>query len=406
MPRLGLVTLATLCAGLGAWASVVTLRYFEFGARALEADAAARELAGATALLLVVLEMAAFALAALLPRERLRAQRWGLATLAAAVLAFECMTIVLVQHGITRAADVSAEARQQRVVELHASIAALRATAEELRSAAAASAQSRVLASRQSAAESLSAALETERLVERRTAELGELQAAQRPTVTQILGEHGALAYAVARGLLVSLGGLMLFGTAGALLRAACGGAGVPVSVAAGPMSAPAVHGVSGAAAVVSTATVPVRFGASFALAAAPLAACATVPMPSPLAGVSVGGTPGAAPMPPAPREAVAVVVSAGPATAVSAVPAAASAQKQHHQVNVTAGAAPKSNMVPVDERLERVRAGVIAGTVAPSIRGVQAAVRCGAPMVRRYLAALEAEGVLRRTGQGFVRAG
>jgi hypothetical protein len=101
---------------------------------------------------------------------------------------------VLVQQGITRTADVGAEARQQRVVGLRASIAALRATAEELRNAAAASSQSKVLASRQSAAESLSAALETERLVQARTAELAELQAAQRPTTTQILGEGSACA--------------------------------------------------------------------------------------------------------------------------------------------------------------------------------------------------------------------
>jgi hypothetical protein len=56
------------------------------------------------------------------------------------------------------------------------------------------------------------------------------------------------------------------------------------------------------------------------------------------------------------------------------------------------------------DPRLERVRAGVCDGTIAPSIRGVQAAVRCGAPMVRRYLAQLEAEGLIRRTERGYER--
>jgi DNA-binding transcriptional regulator YhcF (GntR family) len=60
----------------------------------------------------------------------------------------------------------------------------------------------------------------------------------------------------------------------------------------------------------------------------------------------------------------------------------------------------------PVDEdaRLSLVRAGVRNGTIVPSIRGVQAVARCGAPMVRRYLAQLEAEGVIRRDGKGFVR--
>ncbi len=62
LPGWGFVALAVLCTGLGAWSSVISLRYFEHGALALEADAAARELASACALLLVVLEMAAFAL--------------------------------------------------------------------------------------------------------------------------------------------------------------------------------------------------------------------------------------------------------------------------------------------------------------------------------------------------------
>ncbi len=318
----------------------------------------------------------------MLPRERLRGHRWALVTLAGAVLVFEASTIVLVQHGITRAADVAASASTERVQDLRASIATLRATAEELRSAAAASSQSKLLASRQSAAESLNAALETEHLVQVRTAELGELLAAQRPTVMQILGEHGALAYAVARGLLVSLGGLVLFGTAGALLRAARGGA----------------------AAAASTAMVPVRFSAHFALAAAPLAACATVPMSLPVTGVSVGGSAGAASVPRALREAVAAAVSADPAPAVSAAPVAVAAPvlEQHHRVNVSACAVPNSNTATVDERLGRVRAGVAAGAIVPSIRGVQAAVRCGAPRARRYLVALEAEGVIRRAGQGF----
>ncbi|WP_298232305.1 hypothetical protein [uncultured Azohydromonas sp.] len=455
LPRWACLALAALCAGLGGWASVVTLRYFEFGARALEADEAARALASTTALLLVVLEMAAFALAALLPRQRLRAQRWGLAVLAVSVLAFECLTIVLVQQGITRAADVGAEARQQRVIELRASITALRATAEELRNAAAASSQSKVLASRQSAAESLNAALETERLVQARTAELAELQAALRPTTTQILGEQGALAYSVTRGLLVSVAGLVLFGAAGSLLRAAGEGA-TPVGVsAAAPVSMSVVPDVSGAVSGVSVPVAPGRIGASFALAAVPLAAGATVPLQVVPGGdlqiFSQGGwvpsprsKPAAAPLPGgdsgvsegviADRAAdvpgVAVGVSAdvsggvaGVSVAVREAAGAVSAAVARDEVEaVEAPAAvvpaadepaasgaedtplPAADSAGADARLERVRAGVRDGTIAPSIRGVQAAVRCGAPMVRRYLAQLEAEGLIRRTERGYER--
>jgi hypothetical protein len=465
LPRRACLALAALCAGLGAWASVVTLRYFEFGARALEADEAARALASATALLLVVLEMAAFALAALLPRERLRAQRWGLAMLAAAVLAFECMTIVLVQQGITRAADVGAEARQQRVVELRASIAALRATAEELRNAAAASSQSKVLASRQSAAESLNAALETERLVQARTAELGELQAAQRPTTTQILGEQGALAYSVTRGLLVSVAGLVLFGAAGSLLRAAGEGAAPQAAV---PVSVPVVAGVSGPvsgmSADVSLPVAPVRLEASFALPAAPLAAFPALPLmalldgdssvspqggwvpsqgPSPVAGALPGGVSAMSEGVAAKSVAgvssvfdavadVSEAVSAGVAVGVEGVsvavreaavavsvavlpdalavpdrgctPVSAAAARDEISVSEHEDAPAPDASPGTDPRLERVRAGVRDGSIVPSIRGVQAAVHCGAPRVRRYLAQLEAEGLIRRTERGYER--
>lgn len=456
LPRWACLALAALCAGLGGWASVVTLRYFEFGARALEADEAARALASTTALLLVVLEMAAFALAALLPRQRLRAQRWGLAVLAVSVLAFECLTIVLVQQGITRAADVGAEARQQRVIELRASITALRATAEELRNAAAASSQSKVLASRQSAAESLNAALETERLVQARTAELAELQAALRPTTTQILGEQGALAYSVTRGLLVSVAGLVLFGAAGSLLRAAGEGvAPAGVSAAVAPVSVSGALDVSRVVSGVSMPVAPVWSGAPFALAAAPLSAGATVPLQAmpggntrafPLGGwvLSPGVKPAPAPQPGgdsgvsegvvAERAADVPGGAAGVSADVSDAVAGVSAAVREAACAVSAAvaggeaeaverpspsvpspdelAASGTEDVPLaaadgagaDARLERVRAGVRDGSIAPSIRGVQAAVRCGAPMVRRYLAQLEAEGLIRRTERGYER--
>ncbi|WP_028998734.1 hypothetical protein [Azohydromonas australica] len=456
LPRWACLALAAMCAGLGGWASVVTLRYFEFGARALEADEAARALASTTALLLVVLEMAAFALAALLPRQRLRAQRWSLAVLAVSVLAFECLTIVLVQQGIARAADVGAEARQQRVIELRASIAALRATAEELRNAAAASSQSKVLASHQSAAESLGTALDTERLVQARTAELAELQAALRPTTTQILGEQGALAYSVTRGLLVSVAGLVLFGAAGSLLRAAGEGAApAGVSAAVAPVSAPAVPDVSRAVSGVSVPVAPVRIGASFALAAVPLAAGATVPlqvvpggnpraftqggwMPSPAmkpaaaplpggdlgvpggvaeervadvpggaAGVSADVFDGVVGVSAAVREAACAVSAAVAGDGVEAVEppsAPVPAPDEPAASGAEDAPLPAADGAGADARLERVRAGVRDGSIAPSIRGVQAAVRCGAPMVRRYLAQLEAEGLIRRTERGYER--
>lgn len=54
--RWGFVALAARCTGTSTWASVITLRFFEHGTLALEADTGARDLAGACALLVVALE--------------------------------------------------------------------------------------------------------------------------------------------------------------------------------------------------------------------------------------------------------------------------------------------------------------------------------------------------------------
>ncbi len=345
------VALAVLCAGLGSWSSIVTLKYFEHGVLALETDAAARNLAAGCAPLLVVIEMFAFAVAAVLPRQRLQAQRWALVVLAGATLSFECVTIILVQHGITQTAEAAAQAQQARVHALQVSIAALRATAEELRDAAAASSQSKLLASRLSAAESLAAALDTERQVEAHSAELVALQAGLRPTATQILGERGALAYAVARGLLVSVAGLVLFGVSGALLRRARELAGVA------PAAADPIPGQPSAS-----------------------------PAPAPLI------PPAAAPAP----EAVPLALSIAPDAAAPDMSA----------VEVADLPAQPAQPAQHEERFQRALSAVRSGLLKPTTRAVRDAVRCSNQAAGQILGRMVEEGVLRRAGQGYVRGG
>ena len=225
LPRWAYLALALACVCMGLWASYITLQYFEHGAKALETDGALQSLAVAAALMFVASEMAAFALAALLTERQLKARRWSLTGFAGAVLALEVCTIVAVQLALTSGADLTQSTVQVQEKDLRARIAAIeadaaakRATADQQR-ATAKNAYELHLASKSSdkaaAEQAKTAALYDE---------LAKVQAQKRPTLTGLLGEKYALAYAVARGILVSLGGLVFFGTAGALLRAARGG--------------------------------------------------------------------------------------------------------------------------------------------------------------------------------------
>jgi hypothetical protein len=54
--------------------------------------------------------------------------------------------------------------------------------------------------------------------------------------------------------------------------------------------------------------------------------------------------------------------------------------------------------------RYERIRAGIEAGTITPSVRAVQAAEGGGTAEVRACLRRLEQDGILVRTGQGYAR--
>jgi hypothetical protein len=221
--RWSLFFLAAVCASLGVWASTVTLQFFDEGSRLMEPSSTAQGVVKAAAMLLVALEMAAFGIAALLPGRLLRGQRWALAAFALAVLAFECVTITVVQHGIAVGAARAANASDTKASELRASIAAKRESAAQRRAAAAVAGQSVILASRLSAAASFAAADELEARADSLAAELAALEASKPAPISDVLGERGTLIYAVARGLLVSAGGLVMFGAAGALVRVARG---------------------------------------------------------------------------------------------------------------------------------------------------------------------------------------
>jgi hypothetical protein len=69
-------------------------------------------------------------------------------------------------------------------------------------------------------AKSIREAVTIEANISRQAAELSDLEAAQRPTLTGILGKDGLVAYSGARALLISSVGIMMCAASGALLRA------------------------------------------------------------------------------------------------------------------------------------------------------------------------------------------
>ena len=215
------LALALLCAALGTWASFINWEYFTHGARAMEPDEAAREISEGAALMFVVGEMAAFAFASLLPAERLRALRHKLQAFGLAMLVFECATIILTQHGIAASAERRAGANDSRVGELKASIAAQRENAKETRERGKRLAMSTEAGARAQGAALIAKAQAIENKLEGKADEMGRLEGERKPTAIELLGDGKALAYAIARGLLVTTAGLVFFSAAGALVRAA-----------------------------------------------------------------------------------------------------------------------------------------------------------------------------------------
>ena len=408
LPRWAYLLLALACAVMGLWASGITLQYFEHGAKALESDPALQALAVAAALMFVASEMGAFSLAALLSERQLWARRWALTLFAAAVLGLEVVTIVAVQLALTTGADMtqatvltSAAGLQKQIDAVEKNAAAFAATAEALRADKQVSKAMR--ASDKAAAEQAKATA--------LYAELTRVQTQKRPTLVGLLGHDNAIYYAVARGILVSLGGLVFFGTAGALLRATRGAA-VPgkgsaqttapaESAAPGAMPAPAPASFKPAETVApKDASTGLSYSSKIKLAGAGLLAAAA---PMTHAAPAVPAVPAPA-VPAAGASEQTHTVPTGASEVTHTAPAGASkqtqqpkAKRQHKSTAVAAGAKCDTGTGPHDgARYRRVKAAVQARTLAPGLRAIQQAEGGGAPTVRGYLAKMCEENVIR----------
>jgi hypothetical protein len=424
LPRWAYFLLSALCACMGFWASYITLQYFEHGAKALETDVALQGLAVAAALMFVASEMAAFSLAALLTEKQLWARRWQLYAFAGAVLALEVCTIVAVQMALTVGADMTQTSVSDTVADLQKQIATAEAnaktytaTAESLR---AADQLKKALAQTDKAtAESAKASQLYDRLALARTQ--------KRPTMAGMLGEKTALAYAVARGVLVSLGGLVFFGVAGALLRAGRGGTmstdqqilellheirgtpgllGAPVAPAqtVAPAAAPALASFKPVG-TVAPAGVPtgLSYGSKMTLAGAGALAAMAAPMAQ-AAPVVTAPNPAHTLAPTAPNPAHSLA-STAPESAHTVAPTAPELAQKRKARKVQGVQLDTGTTGLGAARYNRIKAAVMAGKLTPSTRAIQGAEGGSGDVVRAYLQQLEKDGVTVRKGRGYVLA-
>jgi len=339
--------LATLAAAIGLASSMVTAKFFVLGLERMEPDDAARDLLIAAGILMIVVELAAFGLAALLPQKTLIALRWRLMACAMLLLAFEGATIYATQLVLSGNAQSSATAHSTKVTSLQAAIASQRAAINALRTNGEAQSQSTSAWTRQVGAAALRDAMLAEKQLAPLANQLAELQSTARPTLSSVLGPQAMMAYSIARSLLLSIMGLVMFGAAGTLLRA---GYYSPAPTTehnhTADLSAPIKHKPNYSNAITSPA---MRFAAAVPLAIAAMAS----------------------------------VAQAAPTTA-----------------SATAPAEPASPAA--DARYERLRAGVASGAIKPSVRGLQTHERMGTRAACTYLLQLASEGLIQRAGRGW----
>lgn len=365
--------LALAAGAVGIAASVVTAKFFIVGLQLLETDAPARDALIAAGGLMIVTELAAFFLAALLPAERLRALRVQLLLCAGLLLAFECATIYLTQRALNSAAEAQQTSLNTRIQQAQSGIEENRQTAAALRENSAAQSSSKHPWVRQDGAATLQRAVDIEQRTAALAHELAGLQMQQRPTVAAVLGHAGMLAYSVARALLVSGMGLVMCGAAGALLRSA--------RQASAAQLQPAAHEIA-------TALKPDQTVAP--TVAPPVATVATVAAPSgrwrsaaiPLASVAVAPTAFAVPPWP-PLQTVAASTSTATATV---------AQPDSSPPSATGD----------DDRYRQLLDSVRRGDITPSVRAMHAAVGGSTLSIRAYQQQLLEDGVIEKHGQGY----
>jgi hypothetical protein len=365
---LGAILLGLAAATAGGW-------FFVLGLQATEPDDASRHALTLAGVVLILVELGAFGVASLMPRHGTRAARLGLVVMAAAVVLFEIATMSVTQLTLAARADQVADANQAQALRLRAMIDGRRATIAGLQANAAAQSQSKFPESRAAGAEALRQATAVDAELPALVAELARIEAARRPTLSTVLGEHVA-AFAVARSALVVLAGVGAMGLAGLMFRAARAG-----SVPAPTVHVPAPSVIPTVPAPLVAYATPTTSRLAAAVASVPLAAgivpaAATVPVPAPVAAtVPKSERQERAPRAPVPRPA---------------------APEGRADTGTTDG---------TDARYSRVADAVRNGDVQPTVRAIRSTFRTATDVAQRYLVQLERDGITKRAGRGYALA-
>lgn len=405
LPRWACILLAVLTATIGLAASYVTMEFFIIGLQRAEQDSLAKDALIAAGVLMIITELAAFGLAALLPAHQLKALRWRLIACGMLLLAFEAATIYVTQVTLVKSSEAMAGSVLTRIADLRTSIESRRASAAGLRQNGAQQSVSIFAASRAAGAESLRRSIEIDQQIEPLAAELAHLQAGKTATLTDVLGKSGMLIYSVSRAMLISVMGLVMFGAAGALLRSLR----TPTATVA-PVAPTSYRQAETVAP--KNAPAGIAFPRSFAAAGLPLAAMAA---PMAYAAPAAPHVPVTVPSQAHSSEIEQSHLMEPKQSHLAAL--AADGINQAHQVDPvkrTQKRARVTTSVPDGAKIDagttgkaatrynRIKAAVQAGELKPSIRAIQAAEGGGGIVVRRYLHQLEADGVTVRAGLGW----
>ena len=387
LPYWARISIALTCIGIGVASSTVAGWLLVRGLELTEPDSTARVILAAAGVLMVATELVAFFLVALLPTARL----YQLRLVGLALLAFEILTIFGTRMVINHDTEAAIAGQATRLDSLRAAIETRRADAARVRASGERQGASENAWARHLGTQAIRQADAMERDIEPLREELADLQAKQRTTLPRMLGPGLSLAHSIAMPVLVSTIGLTMFGVAGLMLRRpddegevqAVQAVQAPVTP---PVPGPVTLGQRSFQAAVPHRTALPR-GAQSAIppVASPFGAWRSMAAAIPLSTMAAAPAAMESPALEVTQEAV-----TQPITEAEAVP-------------VTVPVTPIEAAVPDGEdRYLRIRSGVLAGQIKPSVRAVRDAGGGGTDTVRRYLQQLAAEGVIVKAGQGF----
>ena len=378
LPRWARISIALACAAIGLASSTVAGWLLVRGLELTEPDSTARVILIAAGVLMVVTELTAFFLVALLPTARL----YQLRLVGLTLLAFEITTIFGTRMVINHDTEAAIASQATRLDSLRTAIETRSADAGRVRANGERQSASENAWARHLGTQAIRQADAMERDIEPLRNELADLQAKQRTTLPRMLGPGLSLAHSIAMPVLVSTIGLTMFGVAGLMLRRpddevqSVQAIEVPVPP---PVPGPVAPSRQLFQAPYRT-TLPRGARPAIPPVIHPLSAWCSVAAAAPLSVMTAA---------PAPMECPTIEV-----------------EQEGVAVPVTAPVTPVEATVPEGEdRYQRLRAGVLAGQIKPSVRALREAGGGGTDTVRRYLQQLAAEGVITKEGQGYTLA-